>query len=81
MKRKPNLCPFYNEDDERLKWLEETLLKYLDDWQKSVEMNKEIPEGSKKYCLLPDQTVEGLKICGMYTPVCVVNIKNILLLF
>ena len=48
-----------------MQWLEETLLKYLADWQKCVESNNDILEGSKKYCLLPDQTVEGLKICGM----------------
>ena len=48
-----------------MQWLEETLSKYLDNWQKWVENNKDIPDGSKKHCLLPDQTVEGLKICGM----------------
>jgi len=46
--------------------LEGTLLKYLDDWQKWVEGNKKIPAGAKKQCLLPDQTVEGIKMCGKY---------------
>jgi len=46
--------------------LEGTLLKYLDDWQKWVESNKKIPAGAKKQCLLPDQTVEGIKMCGKY---------------
>ena len=29
-----------------------------------MEGNEKIPAGAKKYCLLPDQTVEGIKICG-----------------
>lgn len=29
-----------------------------------MEGNEEIPAGAKQYCLLPDQTIEGIKICG-----------------
>ena len=47
-----------------MQWLEEILLKYLgkNGWKK-----KGYPW---KYCLLPDQTVEGLKICGKLIPLC-----------
>lgn len=41
------------------------------DWQQWVDNNQEIPEGAKKICLLPDQTIEGLKICGVYIPLCI----------
>jgi len=29
--------------------------------QKWVEGNEKIPTGAEKYCLLPDQTIEGIK--------------------
>ena len=31
------LQPYYTEDDDRFDWLENTFLKYLADWKKSVE--------------------------------------------
>ena len=39
-------------------------MKYLDDWESSVQNNDKIPKEAKPYCTLPYQTVEGLKICG-----------------
>ena len=45
-------------------WLKETLLTYLSDWREWINNNPKIPEGAKKTCFLPDQTVEGLQICG-----------------
>ena len=54
-----------------VQWLEETLLKYLDNWQKRVENNKDIPDGSKKHCLLPDQTVEAGTEDLWYVPLCI----------
>ena len=48
------------------KWLEETLLMHLNDWKEWVSDNTYIPDGAKKLCTLPDQTVEGLKIAGKY---------------
>jgi len=47
-----------------LQWLEETFLAYLSEWKQWVFNNPKIPEGAKKMCFLPDQTVEGLQICG-----------------
>ena len=49
-----------------LQWLKETLLMYLSDWKKWVYDSPKIPEGAKKMCFLPDQTVEGLQICGEF---------------
>ena len=45
-------------------WLKETLLTYLSDWKEWIYNNPKIPKGAKKMCFLPDQTVEGLQICG-----------------
>ena len=47
-----------------VQWLKGTFLEYLNDWDKWVYSNEKIPKGAKKYCTLPDQTIEGLKICG-----------------
>ena len=41
-------------------------MKYLDDWEESVQKNDNIPKAAKPFCMLPYQTVEGLKICGTY---------------
>ena len=45
-------------------WLEDTSVKYLDDWQDSVQ-KKKISKYAKPFCTLSYQTVEELKICGM----------------
>ena len=38
-------------------------LSYLNDWDEWVQGNEKVPKGAKKCCTLPDQTIEGLKIC------------------
>ena len=49
-----------------LQRLEETLLTYLNEWKEWITNNTDIPDGSKKMCLLPDQTIEGLQMCGKF---------------
>lgn len=49
-----------------LQWLNYTVLKYLDDWEQSVKNNDKIPKAAKPLCTLPNQTIEGLKMCGWY---------------
>ena len=57
----------YNKSFTRiLQWLDETLLTYLNEWKEWITNNTDIPDGSKKMCLLPDQTIEGLQICGKF---------------
>ena len=35
-------------------------------WENSVQKDDSIPKQMKKQCVLPHQTIEGLKFCGMY---------------
>ena len=49
-----------------LQWLKEIFLPYLHEWKDSVQKDDSIPKQMKKQCVLPHQTIEGLKICGMY---------------
>ena len=39
-------------------------LTYLKKWEVSVANNEKIPKAAKPFCTLPQQTVEGLKMCG-----------------
>ena len=47
-----------------LQWLEPTFLKYIDDWERYVKSKEAIPKAAKQFCMLPPQTIRGLKICG-----------------
>lgn len=47
-----------------LQWLEQTFLKYIDDWERYVKSKDAIPKAAKQFCMLPPQTIKGLKICG-----------------
>ena len=47
-----------------MQWLENTLLSYLDSWETWVAQNQSIPKEKKLYCTLPQQTLEGIRICG-----------------
>ena len=47
-----------------LQWLEQTFLKYIDDWERYVKSKEAIPKAAKQFCMLPPQTIRGLKICG-----------------
>jgi len=44
--------------------LEETFLGYLNDWEKYVNEKEAIPKAAKQFCVLPAQTISGLKITG-----------------
>ena len=46
-----------------LQWLEEDMLQYLKDWEKWVSKETTIPKEAKPSCSLPQQTLEGIRIC------------------
>ena len=47
-----------------VQWLEEDLFRYLSDWEKSVKKRKGFTAAQKKLMMMPDSTVEGIKITG-----------------
>ncbi len=47
-----------------LQCLKDEFLKYLDDWEKSVQSREGIPNKVKKLMLLSSQTLLGLRITG-----------------
>ena len=49
-----------------IQWLQTTLLQYLENWEVSVAADTSIPKEEKVYCTLPQQTIEGIRICGMF---------------
>ena len=40
-------------------------MNYLRDWEMLVANCERIPKTAKPFCTLPQQTVEGLRMCGM----------------
>ena len=62
-KRKPFLLPYRSVEDERFKWLEHCLLKYLSDWKQSV-VNRpgNFSQASRDKMFLSRQTHEGIQI-------------------
>jgi len=57
-----------------MQWLEEEFLKFLHDWELSVQTREGFSNKEKKLMLLNDQTLLGLKITGS------VNLKLCVLL-
>ena len=51
-----------------MQWLEEDLLGYLSDWEESVKKRKGFTAAQKKLMLLPDSTMEGIRITGAIPP-------------
>ncbi|XP_028404077.1 uncharacterized protein LOC114526750 [Dendronephthya gigantea] len=63
-KRNHLIKPYEMQDDERLTWLKDVFLKYLDDWRASTmqrEGNYSADDRGKMFLSL--QTYKGLKIC------------------
>ena len=62
-KRKDAIKPYTSHDDERLKWLENTFLKYLADWKKSTEDRPgNFSPTDRQKMFLSLQTYEGLQM-------------------
>ena len=75
-KRKINLQPFKSPEDERLTWLREKFLKYLDDWQKSISVRKGFNAKEKEKMFISHQTMEGIRITVYSTIECVKFLLN-----
>ncbi|XP_033739584.1 uncharacterized protein LOC117326894 [Pecten maximus] len=62
-KRNPNLAPYMQTDDERLDWLQQDFLGYLDTWKHKVHNRPgNFSASQKASMLLSYQTLEGLRI-------------------
>ena len=48
-----------------MQWLEDDVIGYLNEWMKSVKTRKGFTAGQKKLMMLPDSTVEGIRVTGM----------------
>jgi hypothetical protein len=59
--RKPFQKPYSNSQDERLKWLEEVFLPYLDSWEKSVFERHDFSDAQKKRMTLSNETLVGIR--------------------
>ena len=46
--------------------LEEDFLKYIDDWEGGVMGLKEVPYADRRKMCLSEETIEGLRIAGIY---------------
>lgn len=63
MKRNPFIRPYSSPEDERLTWMKEVLLKYLNDWKEStLARDGNFSSDDRAKMFLSSQTYEGLKI-------------------
>ena len=63
MKRNNFLLPYTSPDDERFNWLENVFLKYLNDWQGSIQNRSgNFSAKAKAKMFISKQTFEGLTI-------------------
>ena len=62
-KRNPDLNPFTDSNDERLKWLNDTFISYIDQWIEEVNSRPgPYSKKDKASMLLSHQTITGLKM-------------------
>ena len=63
-KRNDRIKPYESPDDQRLVWMKDTFLKYLEDWRSSVAKRSDHPYTAtqREKMLLSRQTYEGFKI-------------------
>ena len=62
LKRNPFLAPYTSTNDFRFDWLENTFLKYFDDWKETVEAYSNFTAKEKEKMFISKQTYKGLKI-------------------
>ena len=63
IKRNNSLLPYTSPDDERFNWLENVFLKYLNDWQGSIQNRSgTFSAKAKAKMFISKQTFEGLTI-------------------
>ena len=54
-----------------LQWLQKDFLGYLDDWEASVTAREGFSEAEKASMTLSKETVEGLRLTGVYMYLCI----------
>eukprot|EP00731_Ephydatia_muelleri_P023952 Em0016g223a len=59
-KKKPNLSPYYDPNEECLTWLEKEFLGYLKEWKESVDNRSGFTEAEKALMCLSKETLKGL---------------------
>eukprot|EP00731_Ephydatia_muelleri_P000890 Em0001g890a len=64
LKRKPNLAPYINnpETEERLKWLQDVFLPYLDEWEAYAHAQEHLSSAEQIKLCLSQETLQGLRI-------------------
>ncbi|XP_060077288.1 uncharacterized protein LOC132556865 [Ylistrum balloti] len=76
-KRNPNLAPYENPQDERLDWLKNDFLGYLNQWKNNVNGRPNLTTSEKASMLLSHQTVTGLETSVRSITECVKYILNL----
>lgn len=64
LKHKPNLAPYANtvESEERLMWLQNVFLAYIDEWEAYAQAQKHLTSTEQIKLCLSQETLEGLRI-------------------
>uniref|UniRef100_A0ABM0MSA0 Uncharacterized protein LOC102808321 n=1 Tax=Saccoglossus kowalevskii TaxID=10224 RepID=A0ABM0MSA0_SACKO len=57
-KKKTNLLPYRSTEDERLKWLNNDFLQYLDDWDRAVDGRHELSKRDRNRMKLSRETLK-----------------------
>lgn len=60
--RKPDLEPYWSENDARFTWLEKSFLGYLNEWKTSVNTRPGFDKSAQAKMMLSYETIEGLKM-------------------
>ncbi|XP_047144721.2 uncharacterized protein LOC124818209 [Hydra vulgaris] len=60
--RKPALYPYHAVDDWRFEWLQNTYLKYINEWKAKAESNEGTPKEMKTKLCLSSQTIQVIRI-------------------
>ena len=61
-KRNDRIKPYRSPEDERLVWMKETFLKYLEDWKLAIEKRDSFTPAEKEKMFLSNPTYQGFKI-------------------
>ncbi|KAJ8025305.1 Transposable element P transposase [Holothuria leucospilota] len=62
-KRKPNLAPYKQLDDNRFIWLEDEFVRYFDEWKQSIESREgNFNKNAQSQMFISKQTFDGFKI-------------------
>ncbi|KAK3910209.1 Endothelial protein C receptor [Frankliniella fusca] len=60
--KQPDLAAYESVNDPRFDWLENTCLRYFQDWKQQVESKKDVEAASKEKMMLSNQILIGIEI-------------------